>query len=136
MGLVGIEAISRGAKKAILCDKAKQAINIIKKNIEKTHTQEQVELYQMDFKELLRTKIKQKLDLIFIDPPYETDFAYEAVKILLNNNELLNEKSMIVIETDQEKRIKEQLKNLEIEIMDERKYGRAHLIFLGQKRKG
>ncbi len=136
MGLVGIEAISRGAKKAILCDKAKQAINIIKKNIEKTHTQEQVELYQMDFKELLRTKIKQKLDLIFIDPPYETDFAYEAVKILLNNNELLNEESMIVIETDQEKRIKEQLKNLEIEIMDERKYGRAHLIFLGQKRKG
>ena len=30
----------------------------------------------------------------------------------------------------------EQLKQLEIEIMDERKYGRAHLIFLGQKRKG
>ena len=30
----------------------------------------------------------------------------------------------------------QQLKDLEIEIMDERKYGRVHLIFLNQKRKG
>lgn len=135
MELVGIEAVSRGARKAILCDKAKQAIRIIEKNIEKTHTQEQVELYQMNFEELLKTKIKEKLDIIFIDPPYETDFAYEAVKILLDKG-LVDEESIVIIETDQEKRIKEQLKNLVIEIMDERKYGRAHLIFLGQKRKG
>lgn len=135
MELVGIEAVSRGARKAILCDKAKQAIRIIEKNIEKTHTQEQVELYQMNFEELLKTKIKEKLDIIFIDPPYDTDFAYEAVKILLDER-LVDEESIIIIETDQAKRIKEQLKNLAIEIMDERKYGRANLIFLGQKRKG
>ena len=49
---------------------------------------------------------------------------------------MIDEESIIAIETDQEKRIKEQLKKLEIEIMDERKYGRAHLIFLNQKGKG
>ena len=92
-------------------------------------------LYQMDFETLLKTKIKEKLDMVFIDPPYETNFAYEAVKLLLSNG-LIKQESVIIIETDQEKRIKEQLKQLEIEIMDERKYGRAHLIFLGQKRKG
>lgn len=134
-GACGIEAVSRGAKKAILCDKSKQAIEIIKKNIEKTHTQEQIELYQTTFEELLKSKIEEKLDIIFIDPPYDTDFAYEAVKIILENN-LIDEESIIAIETDQEKRIKEQLKKLEIEIMDERKYGRAHLIFLNQKGKG
>ena len=37
---------------------------------------------------------------------------------------------------NQEKKIKEQLKELRIEIVDERKYGRASLIFLRQKRKG
>ena len=89
----------------------------------------------MDFETLLKTKIKEKLDMVFIDPPYETNFAYEAVKLLLSNG-LIKQESVIIIETDQEKRIKEQLKQLEIEIMDERKYGRAHLIFLGQKRKG
>lgn len=133
--LVGIEAVSRGAKKAILCDKSKQAIEIIKKNIEKTHTQKQIELYQTTFEELLKTKIKEKIDIIFIDPPYQTNFAYEAVKIIMENK-LIGEDSVVVIETDQEKRVKEQLEKLEIEIMDERKYGRAHLIFLGQKRKG
>lgn len=134
-GACGIEAVSRGAQKAILCDKSKQAIEIIKKNIEKTHTQEQIELYQATFEELLKSKIKEKLDIIFIDPPYDTDFAYKAVKLILENN-LIDEESIIVIETDQEKRVKEQLKKLEIEIMDERKYGRAHLIFLNQKGKG
>lgn len=135
MVLVGIEAVSRGAKKAILCDKSKQAIEIIKKNIEKTHTQKQIELYQTTFEELLKTKIKEKIDIIFIDPPYQTNFAYEAVKIIMENK-LIGEDSVVVIETDQEKRVKEQLEKLEIEIMDERKYGRAHLIFLDQKRKG
>lgn len=134
-GACGIEAVSRGAKKAILCDKSKQAIEVIKKNVEKTHTQEQIELYQTTFEELLETKIKEKLDIIFLDPPYETNFAYKAVKIILDNN-LISEDSILIIETDQEKRVKEQLKNLEIEIMDERKYGRANLIFLCQKRKG
>ena len=135
MELVGIEAISRGAKKAILCDKSKQAIRIMEKNIEKTHTKEQIELYQTAFEELLKTKIKEKLDIIFIDPPYQTDFAYEAVKMILEKD-LIHQDSIIVIETDQEKRIKQQLETLEIEIMDERKYGRVHLIFLNQKRKG
>lgn len=135
MELVGIEAVSRGAKKAILCDKSRQAINIIEKNIEKTHTKAQIELYQTTFEELLKTKIKEKPKIIFIDPPYETDFAYEAVKIMLDTN-LIEEDSIIVIETDQEKRVKKQLQKLEIEIMDQRKYGRVHLIFLSQKRKG
>ena len=34
-GAVGLEAASRGAKKTILCDKSKDAIKIINKNIEK-----------------------------------------------------------------------------------------------------
>ena len=134
-GACGIEAVSRGARKAILCDKSKQAIQIIKKNVEKTHTKEKIEIYQTTFEEFLKTKLNEKPDIIFIDPPYNTNFAYEAVKIILNN-ELIKEDSIIIIETDQEKRVKQQLKELEIEIMDERKYGRVHLIFLNQKRKG
>ena len=135
MELVGIEAVSRGAKKAILCDNSKQAIEIIKRNVEKTHTKEMVEIYQATFEDVLNTKIKEKLDIVFIDPPYDTDFAYKAIKIILEKD-LIDEDSTIIIETDQEKRIKQQLENLEIEIMDERKYGRANLIFLSQKRKG
>ena len=128
-GAIGLEAISRGAKKAILCDKSKEACMIIKKNIEKTHTLENIELYQTDFKEVLRNKIHEKLDIIFLDPPYETDFAIEAVKIILEKD-VLKENSVMIIETDDRNRILEDLESINCEITDIRKYGRAYLIFL------
>ena len=34
-GAIGLEFLSRGADKAVLCDKSKEAINIIEKNVEK-----------------------------------------------------------------------------------------------------
>lgn len=133
-GAIGLEAVSRGAKKAILCDNSKEAINIIKKNIEKTHMQEQIELYQTSFTKLLKENIKEKIDIAYIDPPYDTNFVYEAVKIM-TEKDMLTENSIIIVETDQEKRIKQEINNLEIEIIDQRKYGRAHLIFLKKGKK-
>ena len=135
MELVGIEAVSRGAKKAILCDNSKNAIDIIKKNVEKTHTLNETEIYQTSFENLLKTKLNEIPKITFIDPPYDTNFAYEAVKIMQEKG-LINEESIIVIETDQEKRVIEQLNNLDIKIDNKRKYGRANLIFLSKKRKG
>ncbi len=134
-GACGIEAISRGAKKAILCDKEKQAVEIIRKNIEKTHMNDKIQLYRMDYEEVLKTKIREKLDIVFIDPPYQTDYAYLAVKQIIEN-QLIDENSILVIETDQVEKLKSQLQNLRIEISDERKYGRVHLLFLRLKRKG
>ena len=125
-GAIGLEAISRGAKKAILCDNNKQAIQIIKKNIEKTQFQDKIELYQMNFDELIKNKINDKLDIIYLDPPYRTDYVYKAIELLLK-------KEKIKIETDQKEKVKKEIESLEIEIIDERKYGRANLIFLQYK---
>ena len=131
-GAVGIEAISRGAKKAILCDNSKQAIEIIKKNIEKTHTIASIELYQTTFSQLLQNKIKEKLDIIYIDPPYQSNYAYEAIKIILEK-QLTSKNTIIIVETDNSERIIQQVQNLPIEIKQQKKYGRANLIFLGEK---
>ncbi len=128
-GAIGLEAVSRGAKKAILCDKSKEACMIIRKNIEKTHALEKTELYQTDFKEVLTNRIHEKLDIIFLDPPYKTDFVIEAVKMLMEKD-LLKDNTMIIIETDDSDRILENLQNINCEIKDVRKYGRAYLIFL------
>ena len=48
-GAIGLEAASRGAKKVYLCEINKNAINIIKKNIEKTHLEKNIILYQLTF---------------------------------------------------------------------------------------
>lgn len=131
-GAIGLEAVSRGAKKSILCDKSKDAIGIIKKNIEKTHLEKYVEYYQLSFEELLNSKIKEKVDIVYIDPPYKTDYVYKSLEILIENR-ILKPDSLIIIETDEEKRIIEQIKNLKVDVIDQRKYGRAYLIFLKEK---
>ena len=43
-----------------MCEKAKEAIQIIKKNIEKTHLKEQVILYEESYEKVLQNKIKEK----------------------------------------------------------------------------
>lgn len=133
-GAIGLEAASRGAQKAILCDKEKEAIQIIKKNIEKTHLKDKMELYQLPFEKVLKEKIKEKLDIIYIDPPYKTDYAYQAVKIILEEN-IAKEETLIIIETDEEERIIKEIEELQVDIVDQRKYGRAHLIFLKENKK-
>ena len=127
-GAIGLEAISRGAKKTILCDKSKEAIGIIKKNIEKTHSHQRVELYNTDFKEAL-SKIKEKVDLIYIDPPYETNFIQKSLEII-QDSQIIKDTTKIILETDEEERILKQIENLKFEIIDKRKYGIAHIIFL------
>ena len=128
-GAMGLEAASRGAKKAILCDKNKNAMQIIKRNIEKTHLEQNVQTYLDDYENVLKTKIKEKLDIIYIDPPYNSNFAINSIKIILEKN-LVTKDSIIMIETDRKNEIEEELKNIEIEIVDERKYGKAEIIFL------
>lgn len=130
-GAIGLEAASRGAEEVILCEKNKNAIEIIKKNIQKTHLEKQTKLYEMSFENLLK-KIDKKVDIIYIDPPYKTDFVYESIKII-NQKKLLNNEGIIIIETDEEDRIKKQLENLDIEIERQRKYGRVNLIFVKTK---
>ena len=128
-GAIGLEALSRGAKKVIMCDNSKEAYDIIRKNIQKTHFEENVEIYNTDFKNLLQNIINEKLDIIFLDPPYRTNFAIESVERILEKD-LLKEDSIIIIETDNREDIVQKLENLNCEITDIRKYGRAYLIFL------
>ena len=56
-GAIGLEALSRGAKKAIFCDKSKEACEFIKKNIKKTHFENDSVVYNEDFKIVLNKKL-------------------------------------------------------------------------------
>ena len=129
-GALGLESLSRGAQKAILCDKSPAAIEIIKKNIIKTHFEDKTKIICKDYKKCLEN-IKEKVDLIFIDPPYDLNIAVKALDIIIQK-EILSEDGIIIIETDDEKREIEQINKLnnKINICDLRTYGRVKLIFL------
>jgi 16S rRNA (guanine(966)-N(2))-methyltransferase RsmD len=134
-GALAIESLSRGAKKAYLCDNSREAINIINKNIAKTHTEENTVVLNKSYdKALLElTKLKVKFNIVFLDPPYLSNYAEEATSKIIEYN-LLEDDGIIVIETDNREKVIENLDSNITDIYDERNYGRVCLLFL--KRKG
>ena len=128
-GAIGLEFLSRGAKRAVLCDNSKDAIKIIKQNVQKTHFEEKVEVYNMEFTKLVERLQNQKFDIIYIDPPYATDFIKISLEKIIEYK-LVNENTKIIVETDDETRILNQIEKMDVEITDKRKYGRATIIFL------
>ena len=133
-GALGLESISRGADKSYLCDNSRDAIKIINQNIEKTKTKDKVVLLNMDYqKALYDLKSKGlKFDIVFLDPPYKTNFAEDAAKIIIQEK-LLNEDGLIILETDNKEKTLENLDTNILEIDDIKKYGRVYLLFLYSK---
>ena len=84
----------------------------------------------MDFIKAIREIKNIKFDIVYLDPPYKTDFIKTAIKKLIET-EVLKEETLIIAETDEEERITKQIEEFKgIEIVDKRKYGRASIIFL------
>ena len=130
-GALGLEALSRGAQKSFLCDKSRDAIKIINQNIEKTRTKDKIELLNCDYKNaIIEFKNKNiKFDIVFLDPPYKTDFAEDAAKQIIEE-ELLNDEGIIVLETDDKEKVVNKLDLKILEISDIKKYGRVYLLLL------
>lgn len=134
-GAIGIEFLSRGCKTAYLCDNSIKAVNMIRQNLEKTRLQDNAIVINKDYKKCLQDIANKNItfDIIFIDPPYKDDIAVDSVKKILSLN-LLKKDGIIIIETDEKDREIDNLKKLDIQVYDIRKYGRANLIFLNCER--
>ena len=99
-GQMGLEAVSRGAKRAYLVDSGRGAFGIIKKNIEKSRLADGcVALCEDSISFLKKQSEIDKFDIVFLDPPYATDLINEAVSLLFEK-ELIKETSYIVCESD------------------------------------
>jgi len=75
-GAVGIEALSRGARHVIFNDRSKDAIRMIKKNLEICGVDEGYVIREKDVFPLLRSLNRPLPDFVFFDPPY--DFGRHA----------------------------------------------------------
>lgn len=93
-GALGLEAISNGAKKCYLIDNNEEAIKTIKAN--STNIKEDLNIIHTDYKKFLK-QIDQKFDIIFLDPPYQSNQLNKALKII-EERDLLKEKGIVVCE--------------------------------------
>ena len=93
-GQLAIECLSRGARRAILCDNSRDALKAIQSNFAKIGVTPEMEF--CDFRQCL-AKINEKLDVIFVDPPYKSDF-YGIVLAEVDNRQLLADDGWVVCE--------------------------------------
>ena len=96
-GAFGAECISRGAEKVYFVDQVQKAIDTLKINTKNmTEDFEIIKSNYLDFLNQARLK-GLKFDIVYLDPPYETDFAITAINKLVELS-LLNEDSTIIVE--------------------------------------
>lgn len=107
-GGIAIEALSRGAREAVLVDNSRRACEVIRDNLERTHLADKAILLQTDALAAARRLSAQgrRFDIIFLDPPY--DAGIERVLLpLLAELPLLEKGGRIILETRAENRYPE-----------------------------
>lgn len=97
-GSIGLEAVSRGAEKAVFVENNRRAAACIQDNINFTKFNSRCDLKCMDFMAALRTMERRYVfDIIFMDPPYGKGLAKEALDYLRDSS-ILTEDTMIIVE--------------------------------------
>ena len=123
-GNLGIEALSNGAKVAYLVDNNNIAIKTINSNI-KILNIDNAKVLKGDYKSILNN-INTKFDLIFLDPPYETNYLEESIKLIIDND-LLKESGLIICESSSLDKI---IYPNNLEVYKEKKYGDKYVVIL------
>lgn len=127
-GQLALEAVSRGARHATVCDASDAAVEIINKNIVKTHSENDCTVLKCEYKESLRRLRGTKFDIVFLDPPYNTGMISSALG-LLTEYRLLKATSVIVCESGGED-ILAGLPQGAFEVVRTAKYGVAYVTLL------
>lgn len=101
-GQLALEALSRGAVSAVLVDNAASAIDVIKKNVIKTHMESKATVVRMDCLSYLKSaRPERPFDLIFIDPPYIKRLVPDMLTVILERG-LASPDAILVCESEEE----------------------------------
>ena len=80
-GQLGIEALSRGAARAVFVDAGEAACKIIKENLRRTKLESQAKVVRSDYLTYLKTT-NEHFDLILLDPPYAEVFLENSLNCI------------------------------------------------------
>ncbi len=101
-GQLGIECLSRGAESAVFVDESREAVKIVKENLKTCGMSATV--MQTDARSFLRSC--DSFDLIFVDPPYDSDLYGEVLEII-NSVDILSDGGIIICEARRDRQLPE-----------------------------
>lgn len=129
-GLMGLEALSRGAASLIAIEEDKKLVQAIQKNCETFGFKANSEVICGDAKKVLPLLNSYESDVIWADPPYKSQLAAAILRVV-DKNHLLAAGGILVIEHAVSLPPVEQTD--ELEMFDQRKYGSTAISFYRTK---
>ncbi len=99
-GIVGIEALSRGASQAWFVEKARKCVDLIKSNLQECHMEERGRVFPMDVRRAipLFAKKGEKFHFVFLDPPYlKVDVLSQSLQ-LIGETDILGEGGVCIVQ--------------------------------------
>ena len=100
-GGIGIEALSRGARRAVFVDSNPKACACIRDNLEHTRLTDASEVIQSDFMSAL-SRLKNRdyhFGIVFMDPPYNSGMERKALR-LIHDLDCVDTETLFIIEAD------------------------------------
>ena len=132
-GSIGIEALSRGAAKAVFVENARASQNLIRENLEFTKLVDRAEFAFGDVQAVLgRLEGAEPFDVIFMDPPFLKGLERLTLEILAESH-LPAKDGLIVVEASPKTDFS-YLADLGYVVVKERVYGMSQHLFLRRKK--
>ena len=129
-GALALEAISRGARFAALCDVSRDAARVIERNIALVRAEDRTLFVRADWRDALSRLRGRKFSIVFLDPPYRMEDVYASAAEAMRALGLLAEGAVLVMEHAVETPLK---LPTGFEIYDERRYGKTAVALVREK---
>lgn len=100
-GGIGIEALSRGARKCYFLENDKEALNCIRDNLKFTKFEDRAVILSQDAFLSLNNIFEKEIDVIFMDPPYRQELEKQALQIL-KSMKYVTPDTLIIVEASKE----------------------------------
>jgi 16S rRNA (guanine966-N2)-methyltransferase len=110
-GSLGIEALSRGATKALFVENRGEALQVLRKNLSQCGMEAESEIFSGDVLRaigVLQSR-RESFDLIFMDPPYGKGLIAETIR-KLGAHRIYHGRSLLVIQHDRREPLPEPLR--------------------------
>jgi 16S rRNA (guanine(966)-N(2))-methyltransferase RsmD len=118
-GAVGIEALSRGARHVTFVERSRRMCSLIESNLELCKIeQEENEVVQSEAHDYLRRVIQQgrgtvsRWDIVFFDPPYDTDYVPILDTFGAHASSLLSENGLLIVEHHHKNTLKDAARSI------------------------
>lgn len=134
-GQLGLEALSRGAREAVLVDAAREAVAVMQKNAVRTHLENRARVLRSDALSFLRTCREDPFHFVFLDPPYASGLVPVCLSLLCERG-LLSASARVICEVGDIADVFGENRDLseKFTVVKQNRYGAAHIVILTPKK--